>query len=352
MMRRKLTVCFAILLCFTLVKISLGDAREDFLKIIDRPRVPLAPKVAEIPRMGPLNQYIPQDNFSYASDAQQRVPGILLKSSNSQGRRPVVIAMHGTGGSKVNEMPFLRKLAAAGFIAIAIDGRYHGERSAAGNGTVDYENAIVKAWREAGTNGKPTEHPLYFDTVWDIMRLIDYLQSRDDVDPNRIGLYGVSKGGIEAYLAAAMDKRVAVAVPCIGLESFKWALDNNDWQVRISTFQNAFNVVAKDAGVEEPGTEFVRQFYARVIPGIDGEFAGPEMTKLICPRPLMAINGDSDAHTPLPGLQICIDTAKAAYHNAGAEDHFIARIQKNTEHQVRPDSEAAAIDWFVKWLKP
>ncbi|HVS72300.1 MAG TPA: acetylxylan esterase [Phycisphaerae bacterium] len=44
--------------------------------------------------------------------------------------------------------------------------------------------------------------------MWDIMRLIDYLDTRADVDPQRIGIYGVSKGGIEAYLAAAVDPRI------------------------------------------------------------------------------------------------------------------------------------------------
>ena len=44
------------------------------------------------------------------------------------------------------------------------------------------------------------------------MRLIDYLETRDDIDPRRIGLMGFSKGGIETYLAAAADPRVAVAV--------------------------------------------------------------------------------------------------------------------------------------------
>ena len=45
------------------------------------------------------------------------------------------------------------------------------------------------------------------DGEWDVQRLVDYLGSRDDVDPRRIGLLGISKGGIETYLAAASDPR-------------------------------------------------------------------------------------------------------------------------------------------------
>jgi hypothetical protein len=184
------------------------------------------------------------------------------------------------------------------------------------------------------------------------MRLIDYLSERDDVDPTRIGLYGVSKGGIETYLTAAIDPRVAVAVPCIGLESFKWALDHNDWQGRIGTIQTAFDAAAKESNVSSPDSEFVRRFYARVVPGIDGEFDGPAMVKLIAPRPMLAINSDTDPHTPLGGVQLCIDAANAAYGAAGAADHVAFRIQPHTGHKVNADSQAAAIDWLVKWLNP
>src|SRR5207247_4754279 len=127
-----------------------------------------------------------------------------------------------------------RLLAAGGFLAAAIDGRYHGERTKAG-----YDDAILRAYR----TGK--EHPFLYDTVWDVMRLIDYLETRDDVDPKRIGVIGISKGGIETYLAAAADPRIAVAVPCIGVQSFRWGLENNAWQARVGTIQPAVQGAAQ-----------------------------------------------------------------------------------------------------------
>jgi hypothetical protein len=257
----------------------------------------------------------------------------------------VVIALHGTGGSKGNMAALCRKLADAGFIAVAIDGRYHGERKT-GKGETDYDDAIVRAWHGNG------EHPFYYDTVWDVMRLVDYLSSRDDVDPSRIGLIGYSKGGIETYLAAAADPRIAVAVPCIGMESFRWALDNHDWQGRIGTIQPAFDAIAKENGVTNASSASVQKFYDRVVPGIYSEFDGPEMLALIAPRPLLIINSDSDNHTPLPGVQECVAAAEKIYAAADATNNFAVIIQKNTGHKVLPESESAAIEWFVKWLKP
>jgi dienelactone hydrolase len=341
-MRKWRVLAFLAAFCI-LPAFSRAETRADFLKLIDRPLVPAAPVVAALK----TDDGMPEFHFTYAADAAQRVPGILIEPPAAfAGRRPVVIVLHGTGGRKTDELPLLRVLAARGFIGVAIDGRYHGERSTAGKGTADYLDAIVRAWHDG------REHPFYYDTVWDVMRLIDYLDTRPDVDPARIGLMGISKGGIETYMTAAMDERVAVAIPCIGLESFQWALDHNDWQVRISTVQGAFDRIAREAGVLNPDSEFVRRFYARIVPGIDGEFDGPALVKLISPRPLLAINGDSDGHTPLPGLQLCIDSAHAAYHAAGAEDHFAFRIEPHTAHKVNPDAQAAAVDWLARWLRP
>jgi hypothetical protein len=240
----------------------------------------------------------------------------------------------------------MTELARTGFIAVAIDGRYHGARAPAGKGSAAYVDAILRTFRTG------REHPFFYDTVWDVMRLVDYLETRDDVDPKRIGLFGISKGGIETYLAAAADPRIAVAVPCIGVESFRWAVENNSWSSRIGTVQAAFDAAAKDRGVENPGADFVHAFYARVAPGLDREFDGPAMLPLIAPRPLLSINGEIDPRTPLPGLQLCVDAARTAYHAAGADEKFVLRIQPNTGHKVLPESMVAARDWFVRWLKP
>lgn len=340
---KRLPLFLATTLCWSAaIFVQAADSRANFLKLIDRPRVPLAAQVAE----SSVTNGLVRLHFSFASDNHQRAPGILIKSADTQGRRPVVIALHGTGGAKTNMLAMLHTLATNGFIAVGIDGRYHGERTKAGTGAVEYNDAIVRAWNGSG------EHPFFYDTVWDLMRLLDYLETREDVDPKRIGLIGISKGGIETYLAAAVDERITVAVPCIGVQSFRWALENNLWRYRIETIQSAFNEVKKQTGATNVNASFVKAFYDRIVPGIYAEFDGPAMLPLIAPRPLLVINGDTDNRTPLPGLAECTDAALNAYRAAGAEDRFVIRIQETTGHKVTPESERAAVDWFVKWLKP
>src|SRR5262249_8426494 len=126
------------------------QTRAEFLKLIDRPRAPLAPEAQELGE----TEGLAQTHFTFAADAEQRVPGILVKQAKSAGRRPVVVALHGTGGNKEGQLALLKELAGLGFIAVAIDGRYSGERAQAGKGSAAYNEAILRPSRHG------REHPL------------------------------------------------------------------------------------------------------------------------------------------------------------------------------------------------
>jgi len=321
--------------------VLLGGTREDFLNLIDRTRVPLAPVVTVLGARDGLEGL----HFTFATDVKERVPGILMKLKSPAGsvpeRRPVVICLHATGGSKEGCAPVLEELAAKGFLGVAIDGRYHGERAALGS----YDDAILRAYRTG------REHPFLYDTVWDVMRLIDYLGTRPDVDPSRIGLIGYSKGGMEAYLAGAVDTRIRVVVSGIGVQSFEWALEHGGWSARTGSFKPALKGAAKDAGVWFIGASFVRQFYDRVAPGIYSEFDGPSMLPLIAPRALLTINGALDSKTPRAGVMECIASAKMAYAAAGASDKAQFIIEENVGHEVTAEAERTAMEWFERWLK-
>jgi dienelactone hydrolase len=312
--------------------------RADFLRLIDRPRVPAAPAISALPRVGPFEQ----ERFEFASEANERVPGLIVKPAGT-ARRATVIVLHGTGGQKEDMVPLLASLAERGFLAVAIDGRFHGER---GVGAFDYDDAILRAYR----TGKG--HPFLFDTVWDVLRLVDYLGTRPDVDPARVGLMGISKGGMETYLAAAVDTRIAAAVPVIGVQSFKWALDHDAWQARVGTFSRAFSGVARDENLGRPTAATARRFYDRVTPGIYDEFDGPQMLPLIAPRPLLVINGDRDRLTPLPGVQACLSAAQDAYRQADEPHRFSVFLQPMTAHEFKPGAQRLAFEWLVEWLKP
>ena len=113
---------------------SSEPARRAFLRLIDRPHVPLAPSVRQLSQTDGFVQW----HFTFAADAAQRVPGVLVKQASLVGRQPVIIVLHGTGGNKEGQLPLLKELAMKGFIAVAIDGRYHGECTQKGSGSAEY----------------------------------------------------------------------------------------------------------------------------------------------------------------------------------------------------------------------
>lgn len=314
--------------------------RAAFLQMIARPRVPLAPETK--PRLD--SGAYRAEQFSFASEAGERVPGVFFKSAAAADRRPAVILLHGTGSRKEEFLALMRTFADRGFATAAIDARHHGARMS-GAGNEQYFAALLATYR----TGKG--RPYLYDTVWDVMRLVDYLETRPDVDSKRIGVMGISKGGTEAYLAAAVDPRIAAVVPIIGVQGFRWALDNNQWQARVGTFRPPVDQAARDEGVPVDAA-FVRRFYDRVAPGIYGDYDAGSMLALTAPRPVLVINGDSDARTPLAGVQAAVATARHAYIRMRAEEKLGLYLQPNAGHVATPVAELVMADWFVKWLVP
>ena len=335
------TLALASLLSTSSLAETPGVIRADFHKLIDRPIVPLDPVIKPMPYD---DAGFRLSHLVITSEPGQPVPTLILQPADTSIRRPVVIVLHGTGGTKEGNLPMLKMLASAGFIAVAPDGRYHGERSNEGSGTKTYYAAIAQAYRD----GK--SHPWLYDTVFDVTRLIDYLQTRPEVDAKRIGLMGFSKGGMETWLTAAIDSRVAAAVPCIAVQDFKWGLDHDLWHHRIGTVQGAFDTAAKESHANPADPKFVQQFYDRVVPGIDSEFDCPAMLPLICPRPLLVVNGEEDPINPLPGAEIAKASAEKAYAAEGASDKFEFIVETKVKHAVPLAYEKRIVAWFEKTL--
>lgn len=322
-----------------------AETRARFHKLIDRPKVALKPESS-----GTIAPGLMVERGSFQSDSSERVPFVFMRSAGVKERLPAVIVLHGTGGNKESMEPVLRELAGRGLAAIAIDGRFHGERIPGGaHGAREYNEAIVRAWRE--TDPKKQTHPFYFDTVYDVWRTVDYLQSRPDVDPNRIGLIGFSKGGIETWLAAAADERIGVVVPCIAVQSLKWCLDNGKWQGRANTIRAAHEAAAKDLSEPEVNAKVCRALWNKVVPGILDEFDCPSMLRAIAPRPLLIIGGDQDPNCPVEGARIALVAAHTEYRRRGASDRIEEDIAAGVGHQVTPSQRAKAVEWLIHWLK-
>jgi len=122
--------------------------------------------------------------------AYLRVPG-------PGGRYPVVIMMAGLDSVKEELQATAEYMLSRGLATIAVDGP--------GQGEAEYELPIEPAYERVAA------------------AVADYLDGRDDIDPDRIGAFGVSLGGYYAARAAAFEPRLRAAVVLAG--PYCWALD-------------------------------------------------------------------------------------------------------------------------------
>jgi dienelactone hydrolase len=330
------------------------EVRAAFKKLIMRPDKPPLP--LDIRKQGSKRDPDgnPLERVSIASEKKaggktERIPMLVVRPQKSRGRRPVVIVVHGTGGTKEGQLEFLSKLAGKGIIGVAIDARYHGERVPQADRETAYQEAIVAAWQaDAATQ----EHPVYYDTVWDVWRVVDYLQKRPEVDKNRIGLIGFSMGGIVSWLAGATDERIKVTVPVIAVQSFRWNLDNNQWQARAKTIQEAHDAAAKDLKEPKVTAKVSEAVWQKLCPGLLDSFDAPSMLRLFAPRPLLILNGDEDPSCPIGGARIAFAAAASAYRAKEASEKLKVVVSPGVAHTVTDEHRAEALDFFTEWLKP
>lgn len=325
-----------------------AETRKEFLKLLDRPRV--EPDIKE--GIGVASGQIASHTFSFASEKKadgtiERVPVLLVRPAK-EGRYPAMIVLHGTGGTKEGVRSWLTEFARRGIIGIAIDARYHGERVPGAKGSQAYVAAITAAWRAPK---EKMEHPFYYDTVYDLWRLIDVLEKRDDIDPKRIGMMGISMGGIQTWLAASVDERVAVAAPLIGVQSFRWSLENEKWQGRANTIKAAHEAAAKDLGESMVNAKVCNALWNKVIPGILDTFDCPNMLSLFAGRPLYIANGTEDPNCPIEGARLAIQNVEDVYAKAGAKEKLNVSIAEGVGHKVTDEQRKECLDWCEKWLK-
>lgn len=331
-----------------------AEVKASFLKLLDRPKVPLDVQSIQGKVPAEIKASFQEEFETFASEKKadgsiERVPVLLVKPLDRKGRLPAVIVLHGTGGTKESQRAFLVELAKRGIIGVAIDARYHGARAGGAKGSAAYNEAITKAWKTR--TGEKQEHPFYYDTCWDLWRTVDYLQSRPDIDPKKIGMIGFSMGGIQTWLAAAVDDRVVVAVPAIGVQSFRWSLENDKWQGRAKTIALAHQAAAKDLGESEVNQKVCRELWNKIIPGMLDQFDCPSMLRLFAGRALLIVNGENDGNCPLGGAKLAFATAEKAFAEAGASDRLRIHVAAGVGHAVTPEQRQMALDWLERWLK-
>lgn len=146
----------------------------------------------------------------------RNIPAYTLTLEDlSNNPRPAVILIHGGGITDLIEyanpqykgewfipryehVPY--SLAEAGFLVVAIDAWWAGERYRPEYAEIARDDTILAIFRA------------WVRTRTDVSTVVDELLSRDDVDPERIAVAGWSGGGITSLMAITKDDRIAAAL--------------------------------------------------------------------------------------------------------------------------------------------
>lgn len=148
------------------------------------------------------------------------VPGYFEYPATAQTPLPCVLLLHGWSGSKehwwrdggyISGGDVRRSLLKSGFAVMAIDAQCHGDRISQ-NDFAPVNHFADPALEKAPRKGYFTQQEIYMQTTRDYRRLIDYLETRSDVNSARIGMIGYSMGGAQTFLLTGVENRVKVSV--------------------------------------------------------------------------------------------------------------------------------------------
>ena len=158
------------------------------------------------------------------------VTASLYVPKNVTGKRPAILFPLGhEDGAKAHEawQRVLVTFAQRGYVCLAWDTLGQGERLQFWDGDLR-ASKVGSATIEHTLLGLQTllaGDPLARYTIWDGLRALDYLVSRPEVDPARIGLTGNSGGGTHTAYLGALDDRFAAAAPSCFITGWRRLLE-------------------------------------------------------------------------------------------------------------------------------
>lgn len=190
-----------------------------------------------LPEKTPLNAKITgtveREDFRVEKVLFESMPGYYVTAGlfipkNRKGKSPAIIYASGhtsQGFRSETYQHIIINLVKKGFIVLAFDPVGQGERFQ----YLDTESGKARfgPTKEHSYPGAQCYLAGYSPTryfVWDGMRAVDYLLTRPEVDPNRIGMTGRSGGGTQTAYTAAVDDRILAAAPECFITNMEYVL--------------------------------------------------------------------------------------------------------------------------------
>lgn len=264
------------------------------------------------------------ERLEFEVEGTGRVRALLTRPAGGGGPFPAVLYGHSHGGRReigANELmdgrsyllsPFGPLLARAGYVTLCMDmptfgDRHHTEESAAAKAHIWYGTSLIG------------------QMVSEQAAALTYLSSREEVDPARIGAFGISLGSTLAYWHAALDLRLAaIAHLCC---------------------------YADYATLVELGAHDNHGIYL-LVPGMLRHISTGEIAGMVAPRPQLICLGDQDELTPPLSIERALAVTRPMYERAGAPDALEVFIQAGVDHRETPEMHEKVMAFFGRELRP
>lgn len=261
------------------------------------------------------------ENLHYQSRPGLYVTGNLYVPKNLPGPAPAILYVCGHAGVTKDGVIYGNKVAyhrhgawfaRNGYVCLVIDSLQLGEIEGIHHGTY---NKDMWWWNSRGYTPAGVE-------AWNCIRALDYLETRKEVDPKKIGVTGRSGGGAYSWWVTALDDRIAASAPTAGITDLhNHVVDGTvkghcDCMFMINTYRWDFAQVAA----------------------------------LATPRPLLIVNTDKDTIFPLDGVMRLYWQTRRLY------DYFespklLGPVITEGGHVDTQEQQVAILAWFNRHLK-
>ncbi|MCG8652405.1 MAG: acetylxylan esterase [Pirellulales bacterium] len=286
----------------------------------------LAPLPQRTPLQAQVTGQVQQDDFIVENLTFQSRPGLyvtanLYRPADAPEPLPAILYVCGHGRVKKDGISYGNKthyqhhgawFARHGYVCLTIDTIQLGEIEGIHHGT--YREKMWW-WNNRGYTPAGVE-------AWNCIRALDYLQTRKEVDAQRIGVTGRSGGGAYSWWIAALDDRIKAAVPVAGITSLH-------------------NHVVDGCVEGHCDCMFTVNTY---------RWDYPMIAALVAPRPLLISNTDKDRIFPLDGVVDVHSKVRKIYQLYDAEDKLGLHITEGP-HSDTQELRIHAFRWLNRFLK-
>jgi dienelactone hydrolase len=334
-------------------------ARQKVLEAFAYRPTPVDPQAEVVDRVD-LGSYM-REKVVFSTAPELRVPAYVLIPKGLKEPAPAIVDLHSHGGmflfgkEKVVDLgenhptmieyhqrnyegrPTATELVKRGYVVITIDAFMFGERRVllAGDSTYGADRAkySVEAVQHLNQQCRNKESTIVKGltlagltwpgiVTWDDIRTVDYLVTRPEVDPGRIGCVGVSFGGHRTLFLAGLDDRIKAAC--------------------VTGFMSTVRPMIQ--------SHLDTHSFVHFVPHLHRWLDLPDVVSLRAPRALMVQQCSQDRLFPLAGMQASIEKLSAIYHKAGAAEQFAGRFY-DVPHRFDRAMQDDAFAFFDRHLK-